>query len=63
MDTLRRHYLDADELYRLCEIKPTMNKLELYITDVGPFRHSAGRNKLLLLVPDTRTRFGLLCML
>ena len=47
---LRRHYLDADVLYGLCEIKPTMKELELYITDVGPFRHSAGRNKLLLLL-------------
>ena len=36
MDISRRHYLDADVLYGLCEIKPTMNELELYITDVGP---------------------------
>jgi hypothetical protein len=38
MDILRRHYRDADALYGLCEIRPIMKELELYISEVGPFR-------------------------
>ena len=41
---------EVDALYGLYEIKPNMEELMLYITDLGPFRHSAGRNKLLLLL-------------
>jgi hypothetical protein len=36
-------------LYGLCETKLTAEELELYIIDLGPVRHSAGRNKILLL--------------
>lgn len=45
---VEKHYLNADVLYGLCETKPTMEELELYIIDLGTFRHSAGRNKILL---------------
>ena len=49
---VEKHYQDADVLYGLCEIKSIMEELELYIIDIGPFRHTAGRNKLLLLPPS-----------
>jgi hypothetical protein len=47
--------LDADVLYGPCETKPTIEELELYIIDLGPFRHIAGRNKILLLLLLTVT--------
>jgi hypothetical protein len=36
MGILRWDYRDADALYGLCEIKPILKELELYITEVGP---------------------------
>jgi hypothetical protein len=35
---VEKHYLDADVLCGLYEIRPAMEELKLYIIDLGPFR-------------------------
>jgi len=33
---VEKHYLDAEVLYALCEIRPPIEQLKLYIIDVCP---------------------------
>jgi hypothetical protein len=37
---MKKHYLDADVLYGLCETKPTMEEMELYIINLCLFRYT-----------------------